>query len=50
MTNRCRSETTKAIRDIDREILNTLIKIRVVTEKITEKLSQRKGEGSYGKR
>lgn len=50
MTNRCRSETTKAIRDIDREILNTLIKIRVVTEKITEKLKAIERRSSYGKR
>lgn len=50
MTNKCRSETRKCVSDIDREIVDTLFAIQIVTEKITRNLSQRKGDGSYGKR
>lgn len=49
MTNKCRSETRECISDIDREIVDTLIAIQTVTEKITRKLNQRKGGNPYGK-
>ena len=50
MTNKCRSETRKCVSDIDREIADTFLTIQIVTEKITRNLSQRKGDGPYGKR
>lgn len=50
MTKRCRSETGKCVSDIDKEIVDTLIAIQIVTEKITRNLSQRKGGIQYGKR
>lgn len=50
MTNKCRSATRKCVSGIDREIADTLLTIQIVTEKITRNLSQRKGDGPYGKR
>ncbi len=50
MTNRCRSENGKCVSDINREIVDTLIAIQIVTEKITRNLSQRKGDVPYAKR
>lgn len=43
MENKCRSDTRFSLSDIDKEIINTLKAINVVSKRIKEKLRQKKG-------